>query len=253
MKPSKTISLFVAPTVKSRKTKTTRAPTAKMLRFLKKTISNLIDSLIRLRKKLLPGRFFKLEQFFLERKIENMHTLSHYAEFSKLLRSNIPSGARVLDVGCNQGLETAIIGKTNPVVGIDLYKKFIKSARRRGIDAMVMDFHKMTFNQEFDCAYSNNTLEHSPEPDKFVDGVYRALKPGGLFVVGLPLDGYNPQVRDPAHFFRAKAGDVLALLKKHGFQISKSEILDTKERWNWEILPAQNKVLICLAKKKNNV
>jgi len=185
----------------------------------------------------------------LERKIEAMHNISGYAAFSELLRSFLSRDAKTLDLGCNRGLETSIIAKTNPVVGVDLYSSFVRVARKRGVDARVMDFHNLRFFEEFDCVYSNNSLEHAKFPEKVISGAWRALRPNGIFIIGMPLDGNNPSIKDPAHFFRAKKEDVLHLLENANFSAVENKIIDTKESWGWDIPPALNKMLIIVAKK----
>ncbi len=192
------------------------------------------------------------EQHFHEENIEVMHQHHGYSEFSKLLRSYIPKNALVLDLGCNKGFETAIIAQTNKVVGVELFKDFVNVAKKeRKLDARQMDFHNLTFHNEFDCVYSNNTLEHSRYPDKVIKGVAYALKKNGLFIIGMPTDGNNPAISDPAHHFRATKEDVLRLLESD-FIILESYEIDTKERWDWDNPPSKNKMLIVVSKIKNS-
>jgi trans-aconitate methyltransferase len=58
----------------------------------------------------------------------------------------------------------------------------ISAAKALGLDARVMDGHALQFNSEFDAVFSNAALHWLKEPDKVVDGVWRALNPGGRFV-----------------------------------------------------------------------
>jgi SAM-dependent methyltransferase len=220
-----------------------------MIKIVKKIIAKFIFVFSCLRAKLFPNFFIKTEQYWNERGIEGMHQHNGYNAFSSILRSYIPSGVRVLDLGCNKGLETAIIAKTNDVFGVDVYKTFVAMAQKRGIRAKVMDFHNLKFFEEFDCVYSNNSLEHAKFPEKVISGVWRALKSNGIFIIGMPLDGNNPLARDPAHFFRAKKEDILRLLESANFNVVENEVIDTKERWGWEIPPSLNKMLIVVAKK----
>lgn len=186
-------------------------------------------------------------QHFIEDDIQRMHFHYGYSEFSALLRSFIPTGALVLDLGCNKGFETLIISNTNKVVGIDLFEDFVNVTKQRGIDARVMDFHKMTFNNEFDCVYSNNSMEHARYPAKVIDGIFRALRRDGILVLGMPTDGNNRLFDDRAHYFKGTKENVLSLLADK-FEILKVEEMDAKERWNWEIPPSNNKMLIVVAK-----
>ncbi|MCL5006520.1 MAG: class I SAM-dependent methyltransferase, partial [Patescibacteria group bacterium] len=105
--------------------------------ILKDKVATLLEVISGARVRVAPSFFAKPEQWFWERKIEVMHNHPGYAQFSAVLRDHIPDGIRVLDVGCNRGLETAIIAKTNSVVGVDLYANFVKAANRRGIDAVL--------------------------------------------------------------------------------------------------------------------
>ena len=220
-----------------------------LVKRFKKVVGYILHYISKARVSFAPNLFLKAEQFWNEVGIEGMQKHPGYAEYSKILRSYIPDNARVLDVGCNKGFETKIISQNNQVVGIDAYKYFIMIAKSRGVDARVMDFHDMTFDAEFDCVYSNNSLEHAKYPDKMVQGVLRALKPGGTFVVGLPLDGNNLSVKDPAHFFRAVENDVVSLIEKCGFKVEYREVIDTKKRWGWENPSSMNTIFIGVARK----
>lgn len=215
-----------------------------------KIAARLLNYLARIRVTIAPNFYIRGEQFFHEMVIERMQGHPGYAAFSAMLRSYIPIGVKTLDLGCNKGLETKIIAKTNPVLGIDAYENFVQAARERGVEARVMDFHQLEFSEEFDCVYSNNSLEHAQYPPKVVHGVYRALKPGGIFIVGMPLDGNNPSTKDPAHFFRATEKEVISLLTSNGFRIMHKATIDTEKRWAWAIPPANNQMFICVARKK---
>lgn len=220
-----------------------------MIKLIKKFVAHILHYISCVRVTIAPNLFLKAEQFWHEIGIEEMHKHPGYAAFSAMLRAYIPPGARVLDLGCNKGLETKIISRTNSVVGIDVYLFFIKIEKKRGVDARVMDFHNLKFSEEFDCVYSNSSLEHAKYPEKVIKGVYKALKLGGIFIIGMPLDGYNLRIKDPAHFFRAKEDDVVLLLERNKFRIVHKEVIDTKQKWNWEIPPSLNKMLLCVAKK----
>ena len=206
-----------------------------------------------LRTRFFPSLWIKKEQYLYEKDIEIMHAHKGYSNFSKILRSFIPKGVKVLDVGCNKGLETKIIAEKNEVVGIDLYPDFIEVAKSRNINAQVMDFHNITFVEEFDCVYLNNVLEHAQFPAKVIEGCFRALKKrGGILIVGMPLDGNSLKIKDPAHFYRAKKEDVISLLINRSFNLLKIKEIDTNKKWGWEIPSAMNKILICVAQKCSN-
>jgi SAM-dependent methyltransferase len=93
------------------------------------------------------------------------------------------AGERVLDIGCGDGALTArVVDAGASVVGIDLSPSLLAAARDRGIDVRTMDAQALTFEEEFDAVFSNAVLHWMPRIDAVLDGVFRALRPGGRFV-----------------------------------------------------------------------
>ncbi len=93
-------------------------------------------------------------------------------------------GERVLDLGCGDGVLTEkLVAAGAVVVGIDNAPDMIAAARRRGLDARMMDSRALTFANEFDAVFSNAALHWiKDDPDAPIAGAFRALKSGGRFV-----------------------------------------------------------------------
>lgn len=92
-------------------------------------------------------------------------------------------GERILDLGCGEGaLTEKLVAAGATVVGVDASAAQIDAARARGLDAHVMDGEALTFAREFDAVLSNAALHWMLKPDAVLQGVARALKPGGRFV-----------------------------------------------------------------------
>ena len=90
---------------------------------------------------------------------------------------------RVLDLGCGDGVLTAkLVAMGCDVVGVDGSASMISAAKALGLDARVIDGQALRFHGEFDAVFSNAALHWMKQPEKVVDGVWRALKPGGRFV-----------------------------------------------------------------------
>jgi SAM-dependent methyltransferase len=99
-------------------------------------------------------------------------------------------GERVLDLGCGDGALTAkLIALGCEVVAVDQSAAMVEAARQRGIQAQVVDARRLAFEGEFDAVFSNAVLHWIKEADAVVEGVARALRPGGRFVGEFGGDG----------------------------------------------------------------
>ena len=100
-------------------------------------------------------------------------------------------GERILDLGCGSGtLTQKLVESGASVLGIDASAQMIRGAKKAGLNAVLMDAHKMTFTSEFDAVFSNAALHWmTNNPEAVVKNVYKALKPGGRFVAEMGGEG----------------------------------------------------------------
>jgi trans-aconitate methyltransferase len=92
-------------------------------------------------------------------------------------------GERILDLGCGDGaLTTKLVAAGATVVGADASAELVAAARALGLDARIADGQALVFGPEFDAVFSNAALHWMKQPDAVIDGVRRALRPGGRFV-----------------------------------------------------------------------
>ena len=143
-------------------------------------------------------------------------------------------GERILDLGCGEGALTARIAERAAVVGIDASAEQIEATRARGIEAHVMDAARLPYAGEFDAVFSNAALHWMKDQDAVLDGIFRALKPGGRLVAecggagnvetvraalhaAVERRGIDAEAADPWHFPAAAA--YRARLERHGFAV----------------------------------
>jgi len=104
----------------------------------------------------------------------------------------IPSGARVLDLGCGDGtlLKKLIDVKGATGVGVEISQGAAISAIEKGLSILQGDIDNglaQFLDKAFDYAVLNQTLQSTEKPDYVVDEMLRVAKKA---VVGFPNFGY---------------------------------------------------------------
>ncbi len=107
-----------------------------------------------------------------------------------MLRSLMPSGVRVLDVGCGTGSVTLIANrmKNNDVLGLEPDVQRAARSRSRGIDTVCgeLDDTFVARHGLFDVVVFADVLEHLPAPAEALTRAIGLLKPGGLVLISVP-------------------------------------------------------------------
>jgi SAM-dependent methyltransferase len=131
----------------------------------------------------------------LDRLREEPFYRTYKARVAELLRPR--HGGRYLDVGGGTGDDGRLLQETYGVraVVVDASTRLVSEARRRGIEAVVGEAHKLPFpNASFDGCSSDRTFQHLANPERAVAEMARVTRSGGRVVVADP--DYDTQVVD---------------------------------------------------------
>lgn len=108
-------------------------------------------------------------------------------EVAAHLTKYCPPPARLLDVGCGNGvfLEEAVAAGYR-AEGFDASEASARRCRSKGLTAAAGDFLAQPQPGVFDCITMWDVLEHLPEPQGFLAGINRLLAPGGVLALKTP-------------------------------------------------------------------
>jgi len=152
------------------------------------------------------------------------------------------SGEQILDLGCGTGqLSSEIAASGARVTGVDRSPEMVAEARKKfpALLFAVGDARALPFTEAFDAIFSNAMLHWIPEAEPVVQGISRALKPGGRFVaefggkrnvervvvalekgleaLNLPGEGANP-------WYYPSVAEYSALLEQHGLEVRQASL-----------------------------
>jgi SAM-dependent methyltransferase len=156
------------------------------------------------------------------------HSLITREMFKRLNGAHaFPAGAKVLDVGCGQGvgLEVFAAAGLDPL-GITLGPD-VEACRAKGLNVVEMDLSFLDFEDDrFDLVWCRHALEHSVFPLFTLSEMHRVLKPGGVLYVEVPApDTACGHQTNPNHYSVLGKSMWIELIRRTGFpEISAADL-----------------------------
>lgn len=173
----------------------------------------------------------------------NRETYSYFRRFTDGYRlSSIADQSYILDICAHTGNGTHFFfqqGKVRAAVCADVSERMLEVCRRR-LEQIKIDFSLVRFNSyplpfpddKFDAVLCFETLEHMPQPGRFLEELYRLLKPNGELLLTTPNSLWEPvhwlaaileiHHSEGPHKFLSKRM-VIQLLNKAGFHITRED------------------------------
>jgi ubiquinone/menaquinone biosynthesis C-methylase UbiE len=171
--------------------------------------------------------------------------------------AGVSAGMRILDVACGRG-EPALpaahrVGERGWVLAVDLMEGMLNVARERAsreglknVEFRVADAEALQVGEQaFDVATLRWGLMYMRDPERALESIHRALKPGGALVIAswaeparvpfasLPRrllarhrDVPLPSADGPGVFRHAEPSSLEAALQRSGFSVEASEELE---------------------------
>ena len=130
-------------------------------------------------------------------RVDPLQKLWHRRRFVEVSRLIEPTGGKVLDIGCADGMFSKVIldkSKADKLTGIDVLKTSVAWANKhwgaaKAMKFMVGDAHQLKFkSNSFDTVVALEVLEHVHRPLEVLKEIKRVMKKGGYGIILVPSD-----------------------------------------------------------------
>ena len=141
--------------------------------------------------------------------------------------THLPDGGAILDFGCGVGDSAARMRDAGFAVScMDASPDMAAMAKEQhGLDVEVASFDELAVEAAYDGIWASFSLLHAPRAEMpgNLARIHRALRPGGVFYMGLKMGGH--EARDAAGRFYAYFGEeeLVRMLGEAGFTSLKIE------------------------------
>jgi 2-polyprenyl-3-methyl-5-hydroxy-6-metoxy-1,4-benzoquinol methylase len=130
---------------------------------------------------------------------ENATEKEEHERLHEYIMAGIPAGAEwILDTGCGGGwLAKALKPRNLKVISMDISDinpiRATKDVPYQGHYGLVADVFELPIKEgSVDCIVASEIIEHVPDPKRFINSLFNALKPGGRIIITTP---YNEKIQ----------------------------------------------------------
>ncbi len=212
-------------------------------------------------------------------KEERDHSYYLVQQNIELIKRYLPSGSRILDVGCDIGLTVRSLNDSGYIAeGVEPSSLGAKISREKtGITVHEMELGSFHPDEEFDGLMILDVLEHLYDPLKTLGECADRIKKGGYIFIHVPnhrgiSNRYKAKINKwglkktfnhfgfPAHIYHFDKKSLNVALEKSGFRVLDFEswskaLTEGRVNWKTKLLIASAKkwahsdYIICVAKK----
>ena len=154
--------------------------------------------------------------------LENV-TKEHPSKTLKYFAANLPKKSNVLDYGCGPGLSAEYLANLgHTVTAFDASQNMLELVpKHERIKSYQATFDTFSENEIFDGIWASFSLLHAKRRDfpHLLTSIRRALKPYGLFSIGLKLGAGEKRDKLGRRYTFVSQNELDQLLKSSGFNV----------------------------------
>ena len=134
--------------------------------------------------------------------------------------AHLPARAHVLDLGCGPGYASRAMAQAGHIPDpVDASQSMVIIARSHGLPARLGRFDDLNATQTYDGVWANFSLLHARRDDfpRHLGAIHHALKPGGLFHIGMKLGQGASRDRKDRYYSYYSLDELTQHLRDAGF------------------------------------